>query len=475
VVTADGTETFWFDFADHSNTSDFRNVDVSHAGNLLIETSLKVAIGASATSSDLTLAQGNGPAPALPTAVCTLSGFGDGDSRPRWSPDGTQFSFTKPDGVHVASAPTVGPGDTCVIANDHLVIPGGRDADWSPYTLPAAPAGATTPPGGGGSNPQPVTGSTTTASVAAPLSLTGAATVTYSQPVSGAVVASATVGVAPSGAAIATTALCKNGATAVTCSTGPVTTLSLSPVRAWLPGQSYRLRLSAATGVAGVDSTFRAPTLVPAAGPGVSYQWATLAQKSSYGGTLAVAGSRGATASLTFAGPTMTWFSTNGPTRGLADVYVDGKKKATVNEYATTAANRVPHALTKLGRGNHVLTIKVRGSKGSRHGKGTSITVDAVKVGTGKVTATPATTASWSSGARPHADTPGEAATVAFAGTGISWTASISPASTTVTVYLDGKKVKAPQHTLTGLNPGVHKLRLVLVKGSLTLTSLQIA
>jgi hypothetical protein len=87
--------------------------------------------------------------------LCSLDRFAAGDARPRFSPDATQISFTKPDGLHVASAPTAGPNGTCVLANDHLVIPGARDADWSPYTLPAPP-----PPGcqATGSCPSPSCG-----------------------------------------------------------------------------------------------------------------------------------------------------------------------------------------------------------------------------------------------------------------------------------------------------------------------------
>jgi WD40-like Beta Propeller Repeat len=454
LVGASGVPAFWFGFT--ADLVDILNVDVRRSDSLaLLEIAPKVPVGASATSSELVVLQPPASASGSASILCSLDGFGNGDSRPRWSPDGTQIAFTRADGVHVASAPTVDANDNCVLSNDHLVLPGGQDADWSPYTLPASLA------------------TTVTATATSPSALTGAATVTYSRPITASI--SGSLEIASTAKPVASAVVCRNGATVVGCSPGPVTALAIRPLAGWVPGQSYRLQLSAATGVAGVDSTFRAPTLVPAAGPGVSYQWAAVAQKASYGGTLAVAGSRGATASLLFSGPTLTWFSSNGPTRGVADVYVDGQRKATVNEYATTVVNRVPHALAKLGTGKHVLTIKVRGSKGSRHGTGTSISVDALRVGVGKVVATPAIIATWSSGTRAHGDTPGEAATVAFAGTGISWTASIAPASSTVTVYLDGKKVKAPQHTLTGLKPGVHKLRLLLVKGSLTLTSLQIA
>ena len=149
VVKGDGTVVDWLNFTPPGGPPDldFRNVDVSRTGNRVL---VELDPEGVTTSSTLALLQGSGPPPATTTELCELATFAAGDGRPRWSPDGTQIAFSQPDGLHVSSAPTVGPGDTCVLANDHLVVPGGRDADWSPYTLQPSPAATT---GGSGTIP----------------------------------------------------------------------------------------------------------------------------------------------------------------------------------------------------------------------------------------------------------------------------------------------------------------------------------
>jgi hypothetical protein len=133
VVKSDGTTVPWLDLTAVTPDSDFRNVDVSRTGNRVL---VEVTPEGMTSSSSLVVLQAAGTPPATVTAVCGLDGFA-GDARPRFSPAGTQISFSGPDGLHVASVPTAGADGTCLIANDHLVVPGARDADWSPYTLPA--------------------------------------------------------------------------------------------------------------------------------------------------------------------------------------------------------------------------------------------------------------------------------------------------------------------------------------------------
>jgi hypothetical protein len=156
VVKADGTIVDWLHFTPPGPAnpdSDFRNVDVSRTGTRVLVEETPEGI---TTSSSLSVLESTGTPPhGMISPLCSLDRFAAGDARPRFSPDVTQISFTKPDGLHVASAPTAGPNGTCVLANDHLVIPGARDADWSLYTLPAPP-----PPGcqATGSCPSPSCG-----------------------------------------------------------------------------------------------------------------------------------------------------------------------------------------------------------------------------------------------------------------------------------------------------------------------------
>lgn len=459
VVTPDGQKTSWIQFNSGPATATFDNVDVSRTGNrILAETQQS-----SSAPSDLTLLQGAGPPPAAVTPVCGLDGFGAGDARPRFSPDGTQISFSEPDGVHVADSPTVAAdGTTCVLANDHLLIPGGKDADWSPYTLTIPPNHPVPPV-----PPGPPVG-LATGTLTAPRSFTGGATVAYSS-----AVGPSTLTVTPrsGGRPVSVVTKCHNGAAVVSCSTGPMTAVSLSPPTWWLPGETYRVTAPATSTAAALDASFGAPLHVSATAPPLTYAWATTQARAAYGGSVLSARSPGSSFSYAFTGPSVTWYSTTGPDHGLADVYVDGRRRSTVNEYSAGDGAKVPHALTKLGPGRHVLTVKVLGRKGSARAKGTLISFDAVRVGRGKVVATPAGTATW--GARSQrADLPGESVSLAFVGTGIRWTPGKADH---LTVYVDGAKRKPKTHTVVGLRSGRHVLRLVLSKGSATVTGFTVS
>ena len=109
----------------------WRYFDISRAGN-------KVLIAMASTPdissrSDLILWQNNGLPPATGSAVCALPGWGDDNaapdiSMPRWSPDGTQFTWADRQGVYVSPAPVAGAGGQCVI-NPKLIVAGGNSPD----------------------------------------------------------------------------------------------------------------------------------------------------------------------------------------------------------------------------------------------------------------------------------------------------------------------------------------------------------
>lgn len=107
-----------------------------------------------------------------------------------------------------------------------------------------------------------------------------------------------------------------------------------------------------------------------------------------YRGRVLVADRPGASASYAGTGSAVSWYSAAGPAQGTADVYVDGKHRAVVNGYSTKTKQRVVHRLVRLGPGHHVLTVKARGTKGSRHGTGTRVSIDAVRVGTARSSST---------------------------------------------------------------------------------------
>jgi hypothetical protein len=98
---------------------------------------------------------------------------------------------------------------------------------------------------------------------------------------------------------------------------------------------------------------------------------------SAYGGGTKHAQTSGAKATFTFTGRNVAWVATKGPNRGRAEVWVDGVKVKTVDLYAaTTQARKVVFAKGWPASGNHVLEVKVLGTKNASS-SGKLVDVDA--------------------------------------------------------------------------------------------------
>lgn len=73
----------------------------------------------------------------------------------------------------------------------------------------------------------------------------------------------------------------------------------------------------------------------------------------------------GATATFTFTGRTLVWFGPSGPTRGRANVFVDGQPAGTIDLYALRFLPKTRiFATTFAEAGQHTLAIEVVGTKG---------------------------------------------------------------------------------------------------------------
>lgn len=162
---ADGTLDDWI--VVDGATADIDGFDVSPvADQVLLETSDNGGGAFADERRDLLLIAYTGPPGSMSTisTPCATDAFiANGRAGfPRWSPDGTQIAWTGPDGIYVSPAPVpapAAPGVTpqCAL-QPRLVVPGGRDVDWSRVDLstPSVPpvpgpgGGGTTPPGGGG-------------------------------------------------------------------------------------------------------------------------------------------------------------------------------------------------------------------------------------------------------------------------------------------------------------------------------------
>jgi subtilisin family serine protease len=87
--------------------------------------------------------------------------------------------------------------------------------------------------------------------------------------------------------------------------------------------------------------------------------WSTTYTSLAYGGSRRTTTSRGATATFSVWGTSAVIVGTMGPSRGSAEVWLDGKKVTTVSGYASTTRNRAVLAYIQLGTaGYHTVVVK---------------------------------------------------------------------------------------------------------------------
>lgn len=98
----------------------------------------------------------------------------------------------------------------------------------------------------------------------------------------------------------------------------------------------------------------------------VSYTgtWTKLTSAGSSGGAMRFATSSTASANLTFVGTTIAWYTWKSASAGIVDVYIDGLKQASVDNYApSTTTGVIGYRTTTLAAGTHTITIKASGQK----------------------------------------------------------------------------------------------------------------
>ena len=96
--------------------------------------------------------------------------------------------------------------------------------------------------------------------------------------------------------------------------------------------------------------------------PSVSYAgtWYPQTRDDLSGGTVVESSDPNGTATLTFGGTGVSWIGFKGPWAGIAQVYLDGTLKGTVDTYAPTEqAQAVVYTASGLAAGSHALLIKV--------------------------------------------------------------------------------------------------------------------
>ncbi|MGZ6793927.1 MAG: Ig-like domain-containing protein, partial [Mycobacteriales bacterium] len=282
-----------------------------------------------------------------------------------------------------------------------------------------------------------------------PATLVAPAVLTFSEDVVGVTAAAARLvsGTSP----VATALSCRSSAGAVVPCSGPVRRAVLAPSPRLVPGQRYATALAVGiTDLAGNaavlrTAAFRGQLAQQESSPAAVSAWRSATSSAAYGGRYSTSDVGGSTATYAFHGTGITWFTATGPAMGTARVYVDGAYKGTVNNYASASHWRVARTIGRLTNATHTLRVVPTGARGSVYGKGTSIVVDAVKVGT-SLTTNPAVRTSWAVGASSRAsgghfavaDDAGATFSMVFRGSRLTWMTAVGRNMGVAKVYVDG-------------------------------------
>ena len=124
---------------------------------------------------------------------------------------------------------------------------------------------------------------------------------------------------------------------------------------------------AASSGTVTAQSTVATSTTYSETSSRVVYHgtWATASSSRYIGGHVKYSKSRSASAAFSFTGTKVSWIGPVGPTRGKANVYVDGKYIRSVNTYASTfVAQKVLFGFSWASQGAHTLKIVVAGTAG---------------------------------------------------------------------------------------------------------------
>jgi GH25 family lysozyme M1 (1,4-beta-N-acetylmuramidase) len=352
-----------------------------------------------------------------------------------------------------------------------------KSSDFTPVTIPSPDTAA------------PV------ATLATPTGVVGPVTVSFSEIVHDVTKANLAVTALGTGSTVPSTLTCwsRNGAR-VECASGNVITAILTPASPLIPGQTYSAAVNpvgvvpqvidrAGNPVTPVEQGFAPPTEVEQGSPAIAYTWRQVRAPRAYGRSYVVERSAGATATFAFTGRSVTWYTAEGPTQGKASVSIDQHRRGTFDQYDSAWHVRVPRSFRHLGPGEHTITIRVLGVKGSSAGTDTQVVVDAFAMGS-RVVSNPELTLSWgtsklraaSRGSVATSDLARSEADFAFWGTGVDWATVRGPDQGRASIFVDGvlamtvdnydAATSVQPRAFTGLDLGQHELHIVVLGNS---------
>ena len=361
-------------------------------------------------------------------------------------------------------------------------IKGCVDADWFnglSFDAVTIPSPDTTPP---------------TATLAVPPGVSGSVDVRFSEIVRGVTSDNVTLRVLDTGENVPSTLTCvsKVGRT-VDCATGKIVIATVQPKGPLIPGQTYAATVNPSNAPTPVvdrsenvapttEQTFGAPSEIEQGSEAVTYGWRTVKKTGTYGGSYVSEHLAGATASFSFSGKKVTWFTVTGPSHGKASVWIDGRPKGTFDQYSASVRTKVARSFTGLARGPHTITVRVLGQARSPRGTDAQVAVDAFQGG-GRIIWTPPLRTTWqpanasgaSGGSVAVSDQARTTVALTFRGSGVRWQTVRGPDQGRAQVFIDGALVKTVDNysaatttgvlrSITGLTAGVHQL-LIVVKG----------
>jgi sugar lactone lactonase YvrE len=291
---------------------------------------------------------------------------------------------------------------------------------------------------------------------------------------------------------VAATQVCRDGASAiVACTGGKVRRVDVDPAVSLIPGQSYAVIVNPAeaatkiTDAAGnatpaTAKTFRASTVEQEGSPASRYAWRFIGESGAIGRSYAAENTPGASATVTFTGRSVIWYTKAGPDQGLANVYIDGVFKGTFNQFATSAKFGVARIFDGLSDASHRFVLVARGLKGSSYATDTRVALDGIRAG-GVLYQNPGATYGWqsipnakaSSGRYSRSRFTSSAVSFTFHGTGIDWYTIAAPSMGIASVYVDGvlkatidnyaaTEVFNVRRGIRGLSNATHTMKIVV-------------
>jgi hypothetical protein len=280
---------------------------------------------------------------------------------------------------------------------------------------------------------------------------------------------------------------CRDGAGAVAdCTTGNVRRVDVDPRLPLVAGEVYAIDVNPATAsalilgaggpVAAATRTFRASVSEQETSAGATYRWQSQSDPNALGDSYVRERVPMAQAGFWFTGTGVNWYTRRGPSEGLAAVYIDGKFRKTINNFASSYSIPVKLGFGGLTDARHSILIRVLGRPGATGG-GTYVSIDGFRVNRSS-TIHDATSYSWrrvshssaSGDTYAYANQARESVTFRFRGAGIEWFTVTGPSQGIANVYIDGRLARSIDNYSPTVRFGVKRTIIGLADTQHTIT-----